>query len=91
VDVRIFRTDSEIVCKIEDTGIGIPRNKLHHLFTEFYQVDNSMSRQHEGTGLGLALTKKLVELHGGTITVTSQEGIGTTFIFRLPVKRSARA
>lgn len=70
--------------KITDTGIGIPHDKLGELFTEFYQVDNSSSRSYEGTGLGLALTKHLVQLHGGSITVDSKENEGSTFIFTIP-------
>lgn len=70
--------------KISDTGIGIPEDKLSELFTEFYQVDNTSSRSYEGTGLGLALTKHLVQLHGGSITVNSKENEGSTFIFTIP-------
>jgi signal transduction histidine kinase/DNA-binding response OmpR family regulator len=71
--------------KVIDTGIGIPQEKIDDLFTEFYQVDNSSSRAYEGTGLGLALTKKLIQLHGGEITVDSKENIGSTFTFKLPL------
>jgi PAS domain S-box-containing protein len=74
-----------MVCEVRDTGIGIPSNKLDELFTDFYQVDSSFSRHFEGTGLGLALTKRLVESHGGTISVDSEEGSGTTFTFRMPL------
>jgi signal transduction histidine kinase len=73
---------------VADTGIGIPKEKLACLFSEFYQVDSSLARQYEGTGLGLALTRKLVALHGGSIHVTSQEGIGTTFTFKLPLQQT---
>jgi len=76
-----------IIWKISDTGIGIPEDKLSELFTEFYQVDNSASRSYEGTGLGLALSKRLIQLHGGIITVESQENIGSTFSFTLPLSR----
>jgi signal transduction histidine kinase len=75
-----------ILCKIQDTGIGIPKDKIGELFQEFYQVDSGYAREREGTGLGLALTKKLVELHGGTISVESKEEGGSTFTFALPVK-----
>ncbi len=74
-----------LICTIEDTGIGIPADKLPELFSEFYQVDNSFSRQAEGTGLGLALTKRLIELHGGEIHVTSEENKGSIFSFKLPL------
>ncbi|MBN2303043.1 MAG: hypothetical protein JXQ72_01110 [Anaerolineae bacterium] len=70
---------------ITDTGIGIPADHLGTIFDEFRQVDESYTRQYEGTGLGLAITKLLVELHGGTISVKSEVGQGSTFIFTLPV------
>src|SRR6202011_2952600 len=86
VYVRLYNSENEacVVFEIEDTGIGIPEGKLPNLFSEFYQVDDSLSRENEGTGLGLALTKRLVELHGGSILVKSTEGVGSTFIFKLP-------
>jgi signal transduction histidine kinase/DNA-binding response OmpR family regulator len=75
-----------IELRITDTGIGIRAEKLPYVFDRFYQVDASDTREQEGTGIGLALTKELVELHDGTIQITSQEGIGTTVIVRLPVR-----
>ncbi len=86
VTVNVFKTaDNQwVVSEIQDTGIGIAEGKLPMLFSEFYQVDSSISRQYEGTGLGLALTKRLVELHGGRITVESLEGSGSVFTFFLP-------
>jgi signal transduction histidine kinase/ligand-binding sensor domain-containing protein/DNA-binding response OmpR family regulator len=70
--------------RIKDTGIGIPSDSLLHIFNRFYQVDGSSTREHEGTGIGLALTKELVELHKGQITVNSKEGEGTEFIIHFP-------
>lgn len=70
---------------VKDTGIGIPADRMRHIFDRFYQVDNSMTREHEGTGIGLALTKELVELHKGKISVNSIEGKGSEFIITLPV------
>jgi len=86
VDVSLSRSEDHqwVIGEIRDTGIGIPADKIDQLFSEFYQVDTSNTRQYEGTGLGLALTKRLVELHHGSIMVESREGVGSTFTFRLP-------
>ena len=75
--------------QIADTGIGIPRDKLHRVFERFYQVDGSARRRHGGVGLGLALVKEIVENHGGRVGISSKEGQGTTVWFWLPgdVKR----
>ena len=72
---------------VEDTGIGIPEDKIEHIFGEFNQVESEMSRQFEGTGLGLAITHRLVEMMGGTPWVESEVGVGSCFGFRvtLPV------
>jgi signal transduction histidine kinase/DNA-binding response OmpR family regulator len=70
---------------VSDTGIGIAPEDHGKIFSEFQQVDDSYSRQQEGTGLGLALSKKLVELHGGEIRFTSEKGKGSTFIFSIPL------
>lgn len=70
---------------VRDTGIGIPREHQERIFGAFEQVDTSYARQQQGTGLGLALTSKLVSLHGGTLWVESEEGAGSTFFFRLPL------
>jgi PAS domain S-box-containing protein len=69
---------------IKDTGIGIKSEDLPRLFQDFEQLDSGSSRRYEGSGLGLALTKGLVELQGGTILVESQYGVGTTFLVVLP-------
>lgn len=74
-----------LVGEIEDTGIGISDDKQSELFRKFYQADTSAARTHEGTGLGLALTKELVELHGGDISVKSSEGAGSIFTFSIPL------
>ncbi len=70
---------------VSDTGIGIPEAKLDRIFESFEQADGSTAREYGGTGLGLAVTKQLVELHGGSISVESQVNIGSSFTFTLPV------
>ncbi|MBI5945878.1 MAG: PAS domain S-box protein [Chloroflexi bacterium] len=73
---------------VTDTGIGIASGDMQKLFKPFVQVDSSLSRQYEGTGLGLMLVKKLVEMHGGTITLQSEVGVGSCFAFTLPWKQT---
>ena len=73
----------EVHIAVEDTGIGIPADKVDHVFGEFNQVDDERNRRYEGTGLGLSITKRLVELMGGDIWVDSVEGEGTSFGFRV--------
>jgi PAS domain S-box-containing protein len=71
---------------VRDSGVGIPADALENLFKPFVQVDSSLSRQFDGTGLGLALVHRMVEMHGGTVTVVSDVGKGSTFIVTLPWK-----
>jgi signal transduction histidine kinase/DNA-binding response OmpR family regulator len=74
-----------IEISIRDTGIGIPKNQIDKIFDRFYQVDGSHTREQEGTGIGLALTKELVDLHSGMIDVESEEGKGTLFKLYFPL------
>jgi signal transduction histidine kinase/DNA-binding response OmpR family regulator/ligand-binding sensor domain-containing protein len=84
VSLKVLKS-SEVEIQICDTGLGIPADRLPHIFDRFYQVDSSMTREHEGTGIGLALTKELVELHKGKITVNSKVNEGTEFSIYLPL------
>ncbi|HMB89217.1 MAG TPA: ATP-binding protein, partial [Rhodothermales bacterium] len=77
-------TDGSVRIVVADTGPGISEAHLGHLFDRFYQVDSASTRSHEGTGIGLALVKELVELHEGTIEVESTVGFGTRFTVRIP-------
>lgn len=85
--VRLSATQSEheLQISISDTGPGIPPDELPYIFDEFYQIDRSLHRRREGAGLGLAISKCFIEAHDGHIWVTSQEGIGSTFTFTLPL------
>lgn len=86
VAIRAHQVGSWIEIAVTDTGIGIAKGDLDHLFTEFQQLDPEHGRQQEGTGLGLALTKRFAELHGGEVKVQSAPGEGSTFTLRLPVE-----
>lgn len=76
--------NGEAVLTVQDTGVGIPQEELPRVFERFYRVRGTQGRSHEGTGIGLALVQELVKLHGGSISVSSQLGAGTTFTLRLP-------
>ncbi len=83
--LRIGSHATEI--RVTDTGVGIPAEELPRVFDRFYQVDSSQTRHYEGSGIGLALVKELVELHHGTVDVKSELGKGTEFTVRLPLGR----
>lgn len=83
--LRGSAADSVITLAVEDTGIGIPASALPKIGRPFEQVESQHSKTHKGTGLGLALSRSLVELHGGTLTIESTEGVGTKVSFTLPL------
>jgi signal transduction histidine kinase len=91
VTVRVWQEDDVVALEVRDTGIGIPEGQFERIFERFYQVDGSVRRRYGGVGLGLALVKELVELHGGQVRVESQVGEGSAFIVTLPVSKEARA
>ncbi|MFN3476343.1 MAG: ATP-binding protein, partial [Candidatus Methylomirabilales bacterium] len=96
-EFRVLPSSEPAVCNVQpgtwdfvevsitDTGIGIPAGKLHRIFDRFYQVDGSITREHGGMGIGLAIVKQVLEAHGASIEVESEEGRGSTFRFRLPL------
>lgn len=86
VDVEVTDGADDITVTVEDTGIGIPAGSADRIFERFYRVDKSHSRKIGGTGLGLSIVKHGAALHGGTVSVSSKEGIGTTFKLTLPKK-----
>ena len=89
VTTKLEISEDSLLVRVIDTGVGITPEDQEMLFQAFTQVDTSKARAHEGTGLGLALTKRLVELHGGEIWVESTVGEGSTFSFTLPIQRHA--
>jgi signal transduction histidine kinase len=84
IDVRLARHNGEVVCKVRDTGCGIPADELDRVFDRFYQVEKVVTRKTGGTGLGLAIVKNIVEAHGGRIWIQSEVGQGTEVSFTLP-------
>jgi len=85
INVRAWRQSGYVSCAVSDTGIGMSPEDLEKLFTKFFRSEDSAVRDMPGTGLGLCITKSLVELQGGEVEVESQLGKGTTFTFTVPV------
>ena len=86
INVNIYNGIEKISIKIRDTGMGIPKEKLNCIFNRFIQVDKSLSRNKEGSGIGLSLVKSLVEMQEGEVRVESEWGKGSCFIVELPAK-----
>ncbi len=82
-------SEQELEVKFKDTGVGIPEDQLAKIFDRFYQLDDSETRRAEGTGIGLALVKELIQLMDGNIIVKSKPGKGTEFIMNIPIHRNA--
>ncbi len=85
LEYRLFDDKCEV--SVSDQGMGIPSDQLPKLFQAFHQVDGSYKKAHEGTGLGLYLCKKILEMMGGKILVKSQSGVGSTFTFEIPIRQ----
>ncbi|MFT9496001.1 sensor histidine kinase [Anaerosolibacter sp.] len=86
IEVNVQDKGENVAIFINDSGIGIPDEKLEVVFERFRQVDSSLTRKREGSGIGLSLVKALVEAHGGSIKVESKMGKGSTFTVELPAK-----
>jgi len=85
VTIHAARDGERVRYSVSDTGIGIPSSQLEEVFTEFKQLDATSTREFGGSGLGLSITKKFVELHGGRIWVESRLNEGSTFHFTIPL------
>src|SRR5262249_48754384 len=89
VHLTAGRRGQELSASVSDTGIGIRPEDQERIFAAFMQVDGSYARNYQGTGLGLTLVKRFVEMHGGVISVSSRVGEGSTFTFRIPLSPDA--
>lgn len=87
VEIEVSKTDKAIQFAVRDTGVGIGKEYVPYLFQKFHQIDSSHTRAVGGTGLGLYISKSIVELHGGKIWAESEVGKGSNFIFTLPIKK----
>ena len=91
IGVRANNGQGDLKVSVSDTGIGISPEDQQYIFEEFRQVTEDANQALEGTGLGLTLTKKFVEMHGGEISVESEVGVGSTFRFSIPVNATEPA
>ncbi len=85
IRLEVTHDEQWVTVSVQDTGIGIPKERYHVVFKEFEQVDSSSTRRYEGTGLGLPVSKKFIEAHGGKMWFESAEGQGSTFYFSIPI------
>jgi signal transduction histidine kinase len=90
VEVWVEQRQDLLQYRVSDTGIGIPKDQLENVFGEFRQVDATITREFGGSGLGLNITKKIVEMHGGRTWVESELGKGSTFFFEIPLRVEER-
>src|SRR5690606_22516875 len=85
VEIRLYRNEDHAVLVVRDSGIGIPEEEIPDLFQRFHRVRTTVARTFEGSGIGLSLVRELVNLHHGTIAVSSKPGRGTTFTVTVPL------
>ncbi len=88
ITVTVKEDKKYLHISISDTGIGIPKNQIGKLFVKFFRAENALRFQTSGSGLGLYVVKNIIEAHGGTVTVTSEENKGTTIMFTIPIPSS---
>jgi signal transduction histidine kinase len=86
VEIAVEQEGDQLIYRVIDTGIGIPKDELDRIFDEFRQVDATVTREFGGTGLGLSITKRFIEMHGGRVWAESQPGEGSTFSFAVPLR-----
>ena len=86
IKVTVFKNQGNICISVKDTGLGIQEDKQDLIFERFGQADKSLTRNHEGSGIGLTLSNLIIELHGGSLTVNSKKGLGSEFIIELEDK-----
>jgi cell cycle sensor histidine kinase DivJ len=86
IEVSLLADGNSVRIGVQDTGVGIPAAAAEYIFEPFYQVEESLRRQHEGIGLGLTIARGMVELHGGRIDVDSEPGKGTLVTIWLPLR-----
>lgn len=85
ISISLREVNDDIELTVKDTGVGIPKADIAKIFERFYRVKGTQGRTHEGTGIGLSLVKELITIHGGTITVDSEVGMGTVFTVKIPI------
>lgn len=90
ISIFLNAHETMVFLSVEDTGVGIPQDRLDQIFTRYHQVEKTFTRNYEGSGIGLSLVKSMVEMHGGTIRVESEPGKGSKFIVGLPVVQDER-
>jgi signal transduction histidine kinase len=91
ITVRLAVEDGDVLFEVDDTGIGVPKSQQVRLFTKFFRATNARKQRPDGTGIGLFLAKKVIDAHGGNMVFESIEGEGSTFGFRLPIKKLSEA
>ncbi len=86
VTILLYKQSGDLVFKVNDQGIGVPKDSRSKLFTKFFRAENARQQRPDGTGIGLYMAKKVVLAHGGSVLFESEEGLGSSFGFRLPLK-----